>query len=78
MPRQALPINTPHQALHFDGNAMPAQSVTYADNHLANVRHIAPTLDKDNVYDGIAQTVQLALVETGIKKLIPHPYLKQG
>jgi hypothetical protein len=57
MPRQALPLNIPHRALHFDGNATPAQSVTYADNCPANVRHIAPTLDEDNVYDGIAQTV---------------------
>jgi hypothetical protein len=57
MPRQALPINTPHRALHFDGNTTPAQLVTYADNCLANVRHIAPMLDEDNVYDGIAQTV---------------------
>jgi hypothetical protein len=28
MPRQALPLNTPHQVLHFDGNV---QSVTYAE-----------------------------------------------
>jgi hypothetical protein len=57
MPRQALPLNTLHRVLHFDGNAIPAQLVTYANNCTANVRHIAPMLDKDNVYDGIAQTV---------------------
>jgi hypothetical protein len=69
MPDQAWPLTTPHLALHFNGHMqpMPAWSVTYADSHPANVRHIAPTSDKDNVYNGIVQTVQLALVETRIK-----------
>jgi hypothetical protein len=52
--------------------------VTYADNHPANVRHIAPTLDKDNVYDGIAQTVQQALVENRDQEIDSSPLSKAG
>jgi hypothetical protein len=55
MPRQALPLNTLHRALCFDGNATPAWLVTYANNCPANVRHIAPTLDEATIipYDKV-------------------------
>jgi hypothetical protein len=52
--------------------------VTYADNCLANIRHIAPTLDEDNVYDGIAQMVQLALAENRDQEIDSSPLSKAG
>jgi hypothetical protein len=61
--------------------------MTYADNCPTDVRHLAPTLDEDNVYNGIVQMVRLALFENrdqaldssplskaGVKILLPDPY----
>jgi hypothetical protein len=48
-------------------------SVTYANNCPANMRHIAPMLDEDNVYDGIAQTVWLTLAENMDQEINSSP-----
>jgi hypothetical protein len=50
----------------------------HANNHPANMRHIAPTLDKDNVYDGITQSVWLALAEDINQEIDSSPLSKAG
>jgi hypothetical protein len=56
IPEQALPPSTLYQVLQFDDITHPtlARLMTYADNHPTDVRHITPTLDKDNVYNSIS------------------------
>jgi hypothetical protein len=90
IPEQVLHPITPHRALQFDDQLQPtpAQSVTHADNCPFDVRHIAPMLIEDSIYDGISQMVRIALVENqsqlidssplskaGIKILLPRCYL---
>jgi hypothetical protein len=52
--------------------------VTYANNHPTDVRHLAPTLDEDNVYNGIVQMVRLALFENRDQVLDSSPLSKAG
>jgi hypothetical protein len=80
IPDQVLHPVTPRRALRFDDQAQPtpARSVTYADNRSLNVRHIALMSDKDNVYDSIAQIVQLALSENENQLVESSPLTKAG
>jgi hypothetical protein len=59
IPKQVLHPKTPHQALQFNDQLQPtlAQSVTHADNHPFDVRHIALTSIEDSIYNGILQMV---------------------
>jgi hypothetical protein len=57
---------------------IPAQLVTYANNHSTDVRHIAPTLNENNIYDNISQMVWLALSENQNQVIDPSPLSKAG
>jgi hypothetical protein len=57
---------------------MPARSVTHADNHPFNIRHIAPTSIEDSVYDRISQMVRIALAENQSQLIDSSPLSKAG
>jgi predicted sugar kinase len=59
IPEQVLHPITPHRALWFDDQLQltPARSVTHANNRPLDIRHIAPMLIEDIVYDSILQMV---------------------
>jgi hypothetical protein len=56
IPEQVLNPIMPHRALQFNEQMqlMPAQLVTYADNCLFDIRHIALTSIEDSIYDSIS------------------------
>ena len=57
---------------------MPARSVTYANNRVINVRHITPTSNEDNIYNGIAQLVRITLSENEDQLIDSSPLTKAG
>jgi hypothetical protein len=80
IPEQVLHPVTPHQALWFNEQTQPtpARSMTYANNHPLDTRHIAPTLTKDSIYDGISQMVQITLLENQSQVIDSSPLRKWG
>jgi hypothetical protein len=50
----------------------------YSDNCPLDVRHIAPTSNEDNIYDGITQMVRIALSENQSQLIDSSPLTKAG